>query len=63
MLEQPLFLLATQASSLLIHFCGLLDTMNAIGHHSHFLPNSYLEMQRISIGVTSFLSMCLCTQT
>ena len=33
------FCLAAQASSLLIHFCDLLDTCYPIVHHSHFLLN------------------------
>ena len=36
---------------------------HSISHHSHFPPNPYLGEQRISLGVASILSMCLCPHT
>ena len=60
MSEQQLLFLDAQASSFLINFCDLQDTMPTHWSNSHFPPNPYLGKIRISLGVTSIVSMCFC---
>ena len=61
MLEQPLDLLIARALGFLINFCDLRVATPC--HFWHFPPNSYLERQRILLGVGSTLIMCLCSHS